>query len=261
MVACIALVLTFIVANPSLNDARDRTAVRDLLAAVTDSDEDVRSIAAELLGTEGRPGGRETGVLREVLASEDEAWRVRGSAATALGRLAARGDAEAVEALLDVIASEGADWRVRASALEAAWAVDDGRTVARLVRGQGAPLELVTPAGAIPLGAVSAATLEALSHPDARVRRLATLALLTTADEEAPPTRAAVVGALDDPDAVVRARAAALTSPAAEDTPSSFATPPARTRRRVVVQSCGSSSALERALQRLERVLHVAVVE
>lgn len=121
-----ALVLVHVLAaclslSPCAPDApADRTRV--LVEALRDADEDVRGLAAQLLGEVAEPRPDVTEALGARLLDEEEAWRVRAAAARALGLLAGRdrdGRVLASAALLASTASTDLDCRVRGEAARA----------------------------------------------------------------------------------------------------------------------------------------------
>lgn len=169
----------------------------DLVAALQDSDPDIRALAAGLLADEPAPGAREALLAR--LTDPGEAWRVRAAAAESLARLGGQ-DERAVAAVLEVALGADEDWRVRAAAVEASLALDGGRRLTRALRERQEPARVGNGRTAVSLREPLAdpQVLDALQDPDPRMRSLARTALeLPVAlelPEPAPGGTAALLG-------------------------------------------------------------------
>jgi HEAT repeat protein len=101
-------------------------AISVLLAALKDSDREVRDAAEDALGQIVDPGAAQP--LIRALADED--WHVRMVAAEMLGRI---GDIGAIEPLVDAFTSEQEVQHVRKAAVEALGRIGDARAVEPLV--------------------------------------------------------------------------------------------------------------------------------
>ncbi len=171
-------------------------AVKPLIQALGDKDEDVRQGAAKALGRLG-----EAAVEPLIQALRDGNWRVREAAAEALGQM---GDARAVEPLIQALGDE--DGRVREAAAEALGQMGDARAVEPLIQALGDEERWVREAAALGLGRLGDARaveplIQALRDGNRRVREAAAEALGQLGDGRAVEP---LIQALGDEETLVR---------------------------------------------------------
>ena len=157
----------------------DASATGDgLVAALHDTDPDIRALAAVLLADEAeQPETGATAALTARLADRSEIWRVRVAAAEALAQQDHR-DAGVTQRLVDVVLESDEDWRVRAAALSAARARDGGLLLSRALAVSG-DVRISNGHSSVSLKAplADSTIFDALTDPDERMRSLARAAL------------------------------------------------------------------------------------
>jgi hypothetical protein len=174
-----------LVAGPSAVRGADETA--ELTAALQDSAEDVRWLAADLLGDPGVDAAAAVRALMDAVFDETESWRVRAAAASSLGEIARRERRRAVRTLWKVARDESSDWRVRLAAIEGLWAVDEGRLLLAGLADSHEPLVIETTDSVVVFGdhrALVADHAGTCADRDPRVKRLAAKALAVNAKLE-----------------------------------------------------------------------------
>jgi HEAT repeat protein len=191
MVAVLMLLALLFTTSGALADARcEAPVVAELAGALEDRDEDVRAIAAEMLGEVAPADGCATSCLLGTLSDESESVRVRAVAAKSL-RTAAVADDGAFELLVRVALDSDADWRVRSQCVESLWSMDSGRSLACVLELSGGRNVIETPRAVVSLapgeGGLGEDNEAALEDPDPRVRRLAVIAVGLAALESDRP--------------------------------------------------------------------------